>query len=230
MATKKLNINSEKEDSLLENKVIDNTTTFIKQNYKPILIIFVLVIFCLAYIFGLKPIYNKKNLSAHKEMYRAIYDFEDKQYDKALNGDQNHLGFLQIIHKYDNTKAKQLAHFYAGTIYMHKKEFINAIKHLKQFKMNDYVIKSRAISLMGDALSELGRYKEAAQKYIKAAKNKPNDVYSPKLLLKAAYAFDEINANKSAIKCYQEIIKLYPNSTQAVEAKKLIFTLNPDYK
>ena len=54
---------------------------------------------------------------AQVDMFQAQYYFEADSLDKALLGDGNNLGFLDIIDEYPMTKAANLANFYAGTIY-----------------------------------------------------------------------------------------------------------------
>jgi hypothetical protein len=42
-------------------------------------------------------------------MFQAVYYFEADSLDKALNGDGNNLGFLEIIDEYSVTDAANLA-------------------------------------------------------------------------------------------------------------------------
>lgn len=65
--------------------------------------------------------------------FRAQQYFQQDSLALALNGDATNPGFLKIMDKYSGTKAANLAHFYAGAIYLKQGDFANAEKHLKDF-------------------------------------------------------------------------------------------------
>ena len=48
---------------------------------------------------------EQRNKNAQSEMFQAVYQFEAGDYDKALQGDGIHAGFLEIIKTYRFTKA-----------------------------------------------------------------------------------------------------------------------------
>ncbi|MBR5056474.1 MAG: tetratricopeptide repeat protein, partial [Bacteroidales bacterium] len=80
-------------------------------------IIFWTVIGILLIIFGIMA-YQKWVLTPAKEearsqMFVAEQQFRAGDYDKALNGDGNNLGFLQVIDQYGR-KAGEAVYFYAG--------------------------------------------------------------------------------------------------------------------
>jgi len=165
---------------------------------------------------------GKKEAAAQNEMFQAVYEFEAGEYAKALQGDDTHAGFLDIIQAYGITKAANLAHFYSGVCYMHQAKYETAIQHLKNFKSKDFLLQARAWSLIGDALVEQQSYPQAIQYYNKAAEYKPNEVFSPIYLVKAAIAYEAQKDYSNALKCYQKIAKEYTKSSLYTEAKKHI--------
>ncbi len=190
------------------------------------LIILIIIISIIPiYFFIIKPNQQKKDLKANKEIYKAEYFFKEENYDKALKGDSTYKGFNEIIEQYPNTKTAQRANFYVGIIHMKRKEYEAAIINLKKFKIDDFLLKARALCLIGDAYSQQGKFREALEYYLKAAKEKPNKIFSPKYLSKAAIVYLKLNDKKGAIDCYKQIIKLYPDSIQAHDAKKKIYAL-----
>ncbi|ROT47453.1 tetratricopeptide repeat protein [Candidatus Cardinium hertigii] len=155
---------------------------------------------------------EKQELAAQKEIFEATYHFESSDFDKALEGDGTHKGFLAIIKQYPYTKTANLACFYVGSSYMHQKEYDKAIAFLKKVHFGDFILQARAWCIMGDAYSEQQDHKQAAVFYIKAAHYKENSIYTPGYLVKAAIAFEAHNRYEDAYDCYQEIVKKYPKS------------------
>ncbi|WP_419241654.1 tetratricopeptide repeat protein [Cardinium endosymbiont of Nabis limbatus] len=168
-----------------------------------------------------------KDLKAQDDVFQAIYHFEAGDFDKALKGDGIHKGFLEVIQQYPYTVTANLACLYTGIAYMHQKEYEQACAFLSKFKAKDFILQARAWCVMGDAYSEQKKYRQAAVHYMKAARYKPNNVYTPGYLVKAAIAFEadakdearsahEANEQyKNAYNCYQEILEKYPNSAHA---------------
>ncbi|MDD9139398.1 MAG: cytochrome C biosynthesis protein [Candidatus Cardinium sp.] len=155
---------------------------------------------------------SKKDLQAKKEAAQAICFFESANFAKALEGEGAHKGFLSIIELYPYTSTACLMHFYAGISYMHQKQYDQAIASLKKFSSKDFIVQARAYAVIADAYSEQRKYKQAAIYYKQAANYKPNSVYTPHYLVKAANAFEEVAQYKQAYDCYNAIEEKYPNA------------------
>ena len=153
-------------------------------------------------------------------MFQAVYYFEADSLDRALDGDGNNLGLLQIIEDYPWTESANLAHYYAGISLLKKGEYISAIEHLDQFSSSDLLIRARTYSLIGDANMEMGNYSEAVSWYNKARDYKPNENSTPLYLLKAATAYEMLEDWKSALECYDIIVTKYVNSGEYQDARK----------
>jgi hypothetical protein len=117
-----------------EHKTVDRTQEFWSKRSKQISIgliaVVVLVGGYLAYNSFIKEPNQQK---AEEVMFRAEEYFRMDSLDKALNGDGISQGFLRIISKYGGTDAANRSHFFAGSIYLKKGDFKNAIKHLEEF-------------------------------------------------------------------------------------------------
>ena len=163
---------------------------------------------------------NSNNEEAQQEMFQAIYYFETDSLGKALNGDGNNYGFLDIIDEYSGTKASNIASFYAGTSFLKLGDYENAIEYLKEFGSSDYLLQARAYSLIADAFMELDEFEEAISYYSKAVSYKPNKEFTPIYLKKLAIAQEESGSLKEAAAAYKKITEDFPNSKLEQEARK----------
>ncbi len=163
---------------------------------------------------------HSQNHKAEVDMFQAIFYYEADSLDKALNGDGNNYGFLDIIDNYSLTKSADLAHFYAGSIYLKKGKYDDAISQLTKFKAYDIAVQPRAYSLIGDAYMEKNDPNSAVTYYKKAAEYMPNEYLSPEYLEKEASAYEKLTDYNDASECYNEIIEKYYGSSQYEYAKK----------
>jgi len=161
-----------------------------------------------------------QNDKAQAEMFQAVYFFEQDSVDFALNGDGINKGFLSIVENYPRTDAANLSHLYIGSIYLSQKKFEDALTHLEEFSSDDYLVQSKAYSLIGDANLELGNTEEAIAQYTKAARTHENKYMSPKYLAKLAVAQEEAGKIEDAIKTYAEIEEKYYESFEFALARK----------
>ncbi|MGL1887169.1 MAG: cytochrome C biosynthesis protein [Reichenbachiella sp.] len=171
-----------------------------------------------------------QNQNAQRDLYQAVYYFEGDSLGLALNGDGNNFGLLEIIDEYPMTEAANLANYYAGATYLKLGDFDNSIKYLKSFSVDDYLIQSRAYSLIGDANMELEQYVEAASNYEKAANNNVNDQFSPTYLIKAAIANENAGNTDAALDNYKDIVENYSKATVFQDAKKHVARLEGSKK
>tara|TARA_B110000263_G_scaffold241879_1_gene246655 strand:- start:2084 stop:2836 length:753 start_codon:yes stop_codon:yes gene_type:complete len=157
---------------------------------------------------------TNQNTTAQEEMFQAVYYFESDSLVKALNGDGNNYGFLEIIDEFNLSEAANLAYFYTGSSYLKLEDYDNAIRYLKNFNSNDYFIQARAYSLIGDAYVELGDYDNAISYFKKASSYEPNEFFTPNYLLKLALVYEELSDFNSALDCYIIIINDFKDSSE----------------
>jgi len=199
---------------------ISKTEEFVARNKNIVLTVLGIIVVAVAGYFTYRSYINSQNEIAQSELFQAVYYFEADSLDKALNGDGNNFGLLDIARDYSWTKAGNLANFYIGVSYLKKVEFENAIEYLDKFNSDDLVIQARAFSLIGDAYMELGNYYDALGYYNQAIDYKPNKFFTPQYLIKAAVAYEKLNDIESAQKCYKTIVDEYYDSDQFTEARK----------
>lgn len=204
-------------------EAFSKTEQFIEKNQKIIVIVVgVLVVVVLGY-FGFKKFYlAPREAQAQSQMFMAEKYFEADSLNKALNGDGPNPGFLQIIDQYGITKSANLAHYYAGIIYLKKGQFQEAVDQLKKFSADDQVVGPMAKGALADAYMELNQVEKAAGLYMEAATMKDNEFISPMLLTKAAWAYESIGKYDKARDAYLKLKEKYIRSSEAREVDKYI--------
>jgi tetratricopeptide (TPR) repeat protein len=204
---------------------LSKTEEFIENNKKVVFGLGGVIALIIVAFFGYRYYMNNLNQEAQKEMFQAVYWYENGEYDLALNGDGNNFGFLAIIEDYGSTKAGNLASFYLGNIYLQQGQFETAIDYLEDFSSDDLLVQARAYALVGDAYMELGNYSNAAEQYGKAADYKSNKEFSPEYLMKQALAYEKANNLEGAMGSYRKVVEDFSDSKQKTEAEKYLSRL-----
>jgi TolA-binding protein len=223
----------EHKHELLENpealkEKLAGAESWLEQNPKIVVGVAAAILIIVGGYFAFNYYKNSQNDLAQKEMFQAVYYFEADSLDKALNGDGNNLGFLEIIDEYGVTDAANLANFYAGVSYLKQGKFELARLYLEDFNASDLLIQARAYGLVGDSYMEEKKYDDAAKYYNKAANYKPNKYFSPSYLMKEALAYEKLNQNDKARETYDKIINLYWESSEYQNARKFKARLEPN--
>jgi len=223
----------EHKHELLENpealkEKLAGAENWLEQNPKIVVGVAAAILIIVGGYFAFNYYKNSQNDLAQKEMFQAVYYFEADSLDKALNGDGNNLGFLEIIDEYSVTDAANLANFYAGVSYLKQGKFELARLYLEDFNATDLLIQARAYGLVGDSYMEEKKYDDAAKYYNKAANYKPNKYFSPSYLMKEALAYEKLNQNDKARETYDKIINLYWESSEYQNARKFKARLEPN--
>jgi TolA-binding protein len=223
----------EHKHELLENpealkEKLAGAESWLEQNPKIVVGIAAAILIIVGGYFAFNYYKNGQNDLAQKEMFQAVYYFEADSLEKALNGDGNNLGFLEIIDEYGVTDAANLANYYAGVSYLKQGKFELARLYLEDFTASDLLIQARAYSLVGDSYMEEKKYDDAAKYYNKAANYKPNKYFSPTYLMKEALAYEKLNQNDKARETYDKIINQYWESSEYQNARKFKARLEPN--
>ncbi len=213
------------EHELLENPDalrdrLSKTESYIEQHATLFLVIGGVLALIIAGFFGYRYYVDNQNAEAQEEMFQAVYYFEADSLSRALQGDGNNYGFLDIIDNYSLTDAANLSKYYAGLVYLKQGNFEEAIDYLNDFSASDALVQARAYALVGDAYMELGDFEEAASQYEKAANYKPNKFFSPQYISKAALAYEQMGDYSSALEAYNRIIEEFPEATDVQQAQK----------
>lgn len=205
-------------------EALKTSTSFFENHKNAILyggggVLAIIIAALLTYQFVITPRSNR----ADESIFHAEALFMQGDYEKALNGDGENLGFLGVIDEYKFTKAANIACLYAAKCYQATEKYQEAIDLLDKFDgCDDELISPAAIALKGNCYAELGQNEKAAELLVKAAKEADNNTVSPTCLLQAGQIYISLDNKEKAMDCFQQIKSKYPNNNIYFEIEKYI--------
>ena len=202
-------------------EAVSKTELFFKENGKIIygVVIGVLVIALVVLAYN-RFILQPKKAQATDQMVKAEQWFQAGEYELALTGDDNDLGFEDIIKQY-GSKAGEAVYLYAGIAKLQTGAPEEALKYLKKYEGKDPILMGKTQACIGDAYADLENYAEAINWYKKAAKTSDNALAAG-YLLKAGIASEAIGNDAQALSFYKEIKDQWSNAPEALEIDKYI--------
>ena len=219
MATKEKTKSQERQENAVEQ--LSRTEQFYQENKKWIwgAIIAILVIWLAALAYN-RYIYQPKCAEAQEQAYPAEASFRANEWELALNGDGNVLGFAQIIDDY-GAKAGKAVYLYAGVCELQLGNYEEAISYLAKYNGKEPILKARALACQADAYVALENYSKAVSLYKKAVAVNDNDFNAP-ILLKEGLAYKALGNKEAALECYKRIRNDYPQSIEAYDIDRYI--------
>ena len=161
-----------------------------------------------------------KEERAAEDMRQATEWFNTGEYELALNGDDNDLGFADILDKYGSS-AGEAVYMYTGICRLHTGAYEDAIDNLKKYNGSEANLLSRAQACIGDAYVELEDYESAISYFEKAAKTVDSPL-AASYLLKAGIAAEADGEPQKALEFYKTIKDKWEQSPEASEIDKYI--------
>ena len=223
MAKKKVDVR-EQERAERVSETVSKTDLFFRENKKTIYgILIALLVIGLAIVCYYKFYYQPKSREAAAQMYPAEVNFRSGEYELALNGDGNVLGFSQIIDDFGAKGGKDV-YFYAGVCEFELGHFQEAVDYLKKYNGKETILKARALGCMGDAYTGLEDYKNALACYDKAIAQSDNvaNIFTANYMLKAGVVCEETGDKDKALTYYKAIKDKYPQSMEGYDIDKYI--------
>lgn len=219
MTSKTTNPKAEKIESVGE--AVSKTEVFFKKYGKTLSYIGIaLAIIAAAIILYIQFYAKPMKDEAIAQMFPAEQYFRAENYEQALNGDGNSLGFAQIIDEY-GAKAGKSVYLYAGICELQLGNAESAISYLKRYNGSEPILKGRALACIGDAYSMLDDFQNARKYYVEASKVEDN-AFVASYLLKAGIVCEEMGDNAQALVFYRTIKDKYPQSYEGYEIDKYI--------
>ena len=202
-------------------EAVSKTEQFFEKNGKTISMICVAVVVACAAVFCWHKFVNQPKVEeAQGQMAYAEENFRAGNYELALNGDGNTLGFVQILDEY-GTKAGKAINFYAGVCELQLGNWENAISYLQAYNGKDAILAARAKACIGDAYVGLENYKKALACYEQAA-GVIDNIFAAGYLLKAGIVAEKLGENAKALGFYETIKDQYPQSVEGYDIDKYI--------
>ena len=212
-------IKNENAEAVVE--AVSKTEQFFEKNGKLLTIICVAVVVACAAVFCWhKFVHQPKVAEAQGQMALAEDNFRAADYELALNGDGNVLGFVQILDEY-GTKAGKAINFYAGVCELQLGNWESAIKYLEAYNGKDQILAARAKACLGDAYVGLEDYKKALG-YFEQAAAAADNMFAATYLLKAGAVAEKLGDNTKALSFYNKIKEEYPQSMEGYDIDKYI--------
>ncbi len=200
-------IKKENAEAVVE--AVSKTDKFFKENGKLISWVCVgIIAVCAAVFCWYRFAYEPQAAEAQGQMAYAEENFRAENYELALNGDGNVLGFVQIIDEY-GSKAGKAVYFYAGVCELQLGNWQSAIDYLNQYNGGDEILAARAKACIGDAYVGLENYTEAL-KYFEAAANEADNMFCAGYLMKAGEVAEKLGDDAKALSFYKKIKEMYP--------------------
>ena len=197
-------------------EALGKTEQFVEKNQKLLMYAIMGVIIVVLVYFGYQKFYiSPMEKNAQDQIFMAQKYFEMDSLNRALYGDGNALGFLDIIDDYGRTKSGNLAKYYAGICYLRMGNFEEAIDYLESHDPVDQNVGPMALGAIGDAYMELNEPDRAVAYYLEAANDVDNDFTSPMFLYKAGMTYEMLGAYEDAYDAYNRIFMEYYKSVEA---------------
>ena len=212
-------IKNENAEAVVE--AVSKTEKFFNENGKLLSIIAAAIVVVAAGVFCFhKFVYQPAQAEAQGQMALAEENFRAGDYELALNGDGNVLGFAQIIDEY-GAKAGKAVNFYAGVCELQLGNWDLAIKYLQSYNGKDAILKARALACIGDAYVGLENYAKALG-YFEQAASVVDNMFAAGYLLKAGVVAEKLGQNEKALGFYTQIKEQYPDSMEGYDVDKYI--------
>jgi tetratricopeptide (TPR) repeat protein len=197
-------------------EALGKTEQFIEKNQKILMYVIMGIILVVLIYFGYRKFFiGPMEQNAQDQIFMAQKYFEADSLNRALYGDGNSLGFLDIVDDYGRTKSGNLAKYYAGICFLKMGDYEQAIEYLKSHDPSDQVIGPMAIGAIGDAYLELNEPDRAVDYYLDAAEEAINDFTSPMFLYKAGMTYEILGEYDEAYELYHRIYTEFYRSNEA---------------
>lgn len=197
-------------------EALGKSEQFIENNQNLLMYVIIgIIVLVLGYFGYQKFIVAPKDASAKEEIFMAQKYFDLDSLNRALYGDGNALGFIDIADDYGSTTTGNLAKYYAGICFLKMGNFDEAISYLESYDPVDEIVGPMAIGALGDAYMEKGEIAKAAGNYMKAANENVNDFTTPLFLYKAGMAYELLQEYDEALEAYDRIYRDFYRSPEA---------------
>lgn len=212
-------IKNENAEAIVE--AVSKTEKFFNENGKLLGgIVMGIVVVAVAVFCWFRFAYQPSVEEAQGQMALAEENFRNGDFELALNGDGNELGFVQLLDEY-GTKAGMAVYFYAGVCELQLGNWESAISYLSSYKGKDGILSARAKACIGDAYIGLENYSKALE-YFEAAAETIDNIYAAGYLLKAGVTAEKLGENAKALSFYKKIKDQYPQSREGYNVDKYI--------
>ena len=210
------------------------TEDFVAKNQKYILgFLTAVAVVTIGYLMYQKFIAGPNEQEAADDLFVAQQNFQkavdgtvqksqDSLFNLVLKGAEGKQGAIEIANQYSGTDAGNIANYYAGIAYLNTGKYTEAIEYLEKFSSSDVMLGPIATGAIGDAYAQKNDAKKALEYYVKAAETNPNDLTTPRFLLKAGQTAYALGNKADALKYFTQIKEKYESAPEAATIDGLI--------
>ena len=197
-------------------EALGKTEQFVEKNQKIMMYVVMGIILVVLVYFGYQKFYiSPMETNAQEQIFMAQKYFEKDSISRALYGDGNALGFIDIVDDFGSTTTGNLAKYYAGICYLKMGNYEEAIEYLEDYDPVDQIIGPMALGALGDAYMELNEPEKAVSYYMDAANVSINEFTTPIYLYRAGMTYELLGEYEEAYDAYHTIYKEYFRSTES---------------
>jgi tetratricopeptide (TPR) repeat protein len=139
----------------------------------------------------------------------------------ALEGDDEHEGFLTIASSFKFTRTANTANYFAGLCYLKLGDQEEALRYLLKFKKRDDIYWYGAQALISDIYDDQGDIKKAIR-YCKKATGGKDSYLTPVNLFKLGQLYERDGDLKKAIAAYETIQNQFFTEYQKMGVEKFL--------
>ena len=162
---------------------------------------------------------------ANNLIWKQDQNFDTDNFQTAIDGSTNDVGYAYIADEYSGTPAGDIAAYNMGVGYLNLGQYDQAINALESVNFEDIILGAIAKGATGDAYFELGKVDKAISNYKAAISHSDNELTVPVYLKKLAVAQEEAGDMKDAIASYQRIKDEFSGTPEAKDIEKFIAKL-----
>lgn len=151
---------------------------------------------------------------ASRELQGARFAFENQNLPLAASG------LARVIENYSGTNAAEEGRLLLANVRLLQGQPQQAVEVLRDYAPGaGRAYRSQAYGLLGAAVENLGRFREAAEAYENGAATARLDYQKAQMLSDAGRAWTSAADTTKAVQVYQRIVKELPNEGVVTEAK-----------
>ncbi len=204
------------QEAPLMEEQLNRSEAFFLKNKNTIIGCVVAFIVIVAGVMWYRSYRANQQTEASTAMAKAQENFQNGNYDLALNGDStNTAGFIKIVNEYGSTKAGNLATLYAGLCYANLGKWEDAAQYLEKYDgSDDQMISPSVLGALGNVYAHMNQLDKAVSTLVKGAELADNNSISPTLLIQAGQILEKQEKKAEALKLYQQVKEKYFKSMQ----------------
>lgn len=151
--------------------------------------------------------------------------YKDGNLEAAIFGDSTQMGLQKFVETYSGTASGEIAKFYLANALYQRNSIDSALALYKRISSNSPLLQSAALAGEAACYEQKQQYRDAGERYRKAAAAAKNQALEAFYLMDAGRAFELAGEKREALEIFERVRKQYPLTTHSREAEKAIARL-----